>query len=209
MKKYAVALAILSTLSTAAFAEGDPVAGQAKAATCLACHGMDGNSQIDLYPKIAGQHQDYLIKQITEFKLAGQTGGAEGRHDPVMSGMAMMLASEQDITDVAAFYASQTISPGKPASAEAQAQGQALYLGGDPKRQITACVACHGTDGSGMSLAGYPALASQHTGYLKAQMEKFRSGARHNDLNGMMSDVAAKLSDDDIAVLAEYISSMP
>ncbi len=208
MKKFAVALAVLSTLSTSAMAEGDPVAGQAKAATCIACHGMDGNSPIDLYPKIAGQHQDYLIKQITEFKLAGQTGGAQGRHDPVMSGMAMMLASEQDIADVAAYYAGQTLAPGAAASEEAVSRGEALYLGGDPARQITACAACHGADGKGMSLAGYPAIASQHGAYLKGQLEKFRQGQRHNDLNGMMGDVAKKLSDDDIAILAEYIQGM-
>ncbi|SHI01806.1 c-type cytochrome [Ferrimonas marina] len=208
MKKFVVALAVLSSISTTAMAQGDASAGQAKAATCVACHGMDGNSPIDMYPKIAGQHVDYLIKQINEFKLAGQTNGEQGRHDPVMSGMAMMLATEQDVADVSAWYASQSISPGAEVSAEIADQGHALYMGGDPERQITACVACHGVDGQGMSLAGYPAVASQHTGYLKAQLEKFRSGARHNDLNGMMGDIAKKLTDEEIELLAQYINSM-
>ncbi len=208
MNKFAVALAALTAFSTPAWATvGDAVAGQAKATTCVACHGTDGNSPIDMYPKLAGQHEGYLFKQLKEMKLAAMTGGKEGRHDPVMSPMAMMLATDQDIADVAAFYASQIPSAGQAGERAAVSAGKKLYLGGDPQRQITACVACHGVNGNGMGLAGYPAVAGQHGSYIKAQLEKFRSGARHNDMNGMMSDVAKRLTDADIEHLAQYINA--
>ncbi len=207
MKKFAVVFAVLSMFSTLAQAEGNAEAGKAKAITCIACHGADGNSPIDMYPKIAGQHTGYLVKQLTEFRQAAQTGGQQGRMDPIMSGMAMAL-SDEDIADVAAFFASQQISQGPAADAAVLEKGRQLYMGGDASRQITACVACHGVKGEGMSLAGYPAVADQHPAYLKAQLEKFRSGARNNDLNGMMGGVAKNLSDEDIAVLSQYLSAI-
>ncbi|MBY5993382.1 c-type cytochrome [Ferrimonas balearica] len=207
MKKFAVVFAVLSMFSTLAQAEGDAQAGQTKAVTCIACHGMDGNSPIDMYPKIAGQHTGYMVKQLKEFRQAAQTGGQEGRHDPVMSGMAMAL-SDEDIADISAYFASQQISAGPAAAEEVQERGHQLYMGGDAARQITACVACHGVKGEGMSLAGYPALASQHPTYLKIQLEKFRDGSRHNDMNGMMGGVAKNLTDEDIAILSQYISAL-
>ncbi|WP_298440812.1 c-type cytochrome [uncultured Ferrimonas sp.] len=207
MKKFAVVLAAAAAFSTPTMAAGDAAAGQAKAGTCVACHGADGNSPIDLYPKLAGQHEGYLLKQLKDLKQAAMTGGKEGRNDPVMSPMAMMLATEQDMADVAAYFASQKVSAGSAADAEVIAAGEKLYLGGDPERQITACVACHGVTGQGMEMAGYPALAGQHGGYIKGQLQKFRSGARNNDMNGMMSDISKRLSDDDIAALAQYLNA--
>ncbi|MBW3141375.1 c-type cytochrome [Ferrimonas balearica] len=207
MKKFAVVFAVLSMFSTLAQAEGNPEAGKAKAVTCIACHGADGNSPIEMYPKIAGQHTGYLVKQLMEFRQAAKTGGQEGRNDPIMSGMAMAL-SDEDIADVSAYFASQAISEGPAADAAVQEKGHQLYMGGDASRQITACVACHGVKGEGMGLAGYPALADQHPAYLKAQLEKFRSGDRNNDMNGMMAGVAKNLSDEDIAILAQYISAI-
>ncbi|WP_035387196.1 c-type cytochrome [Ferrimonas senticii] len=207
MKKYAVVLAAMAAFSSPLLAQGDAAAGEAKAATCVACHGADGNSPIDIYPKLAGQHQAYLLKQLIELKQAAMTGGKQGRNDPVMSPMAMVLATEQDMADVAAFYASQTISAGNAAEPALIAKGKQLYLGGDAERKITACVACHGVNGEGMELAGYPVLAKQHSGYLKSQLEKFRSGVRNNDLNGMMGDVAKRLSDDDINALAAFMNA--
>lgn len=207
MKKLAVAFTVLSMFTTFAQAEGNAEAGKAKAATCIACHGMDGNSLVDMYPKIAGQHVGYMSKQLKEFRLSAQTGGKEGRHDPIMSGMAVAL-SDQDIADLSAYFNSQKISEGKAVDPELFEKGKKLYMGGDLERQVTACVACHGANGEGMNLAGYPALASQHAVYLKGQLEKFRSGARNNDLNGMMSGVAEKLTDEDINILSQYIGSL-
>ena len=208
MKKFALALSVLAAVSCTVQAQGDAEAGkQVASTTCLACHGMDGNSLVNLYPKLAGQHAGYLEKQLKEFKQGAMTGGKQGRNDPIMAGMVMTL-TEQQMADVSAFYAEQKVSAGKTIDAATEAAGKKLYMSGDANRGITACVACHGVNGEGMNLAGYPALHGQHPEYLKSQLEKFRSGARANDMNGMMSGVAKPLSDDDIALLSDYISSL-
>jgi len=205
MKKLALALSVLASISTPAVAEGNPEAGKTKAIVCSACHGVDGNSLIDMYPNLAGQQPTYLKKQLHDFRSAAQTGGEKGRNDPIMGGMAMML-SDQDVEDVAAFYASQTL-----AVIEVQnipASGEQLYKGGDMVRGITACIACHGPDGSGSELAGFPAIGGQHANYLKIQLNKFHDASRNNDMNGMMQDIAVKLTSEDVDALSQYISSL-
>ncbi len=194
----------LSAVVTANAAQGDAEAGKGKTAMCAACHGPDGNSLVPMYPKLAGQSASYLVKQLTEFKLGMTSAGKSGRVDPVMGGMAMAL-SEHDIADVSAFYASQKSTAG---NGVANAEGKKLYLGGNAEMEVTACVACHGINGKGMPSAGFPALASQNAEYLKSQLEKFRSGARNNDLNGMMQGVAANLTDEEITALSQYMSSL-
>ncbi|QFU20502.1 cytochrome c4 [Shewanella eurypsychrophilus] len=205
MKKLALALSVLASISSPAMAEGDAEAGKTKAIVCSACHGVDGNSMIDMYPKLAGQQATYLIKQLHDFRSAAKTGGKEGRNDPIMGGMAVML-SDQDIENVAAYYSSQaqTVAEVK----DIPALGEQLYKGGDMTRGITACIACHGPEGKGMELAGFPAIAGQHANYLKIQLNKFSDTNRNNDLNGMMQDIANKLNSDDIEALSKYISSL-
>lgn len=194
----------LSAVATANAAEGNAEAGKSKTAMCAACHGADGNSLVPMYPKLAGQSASYLVKQLTEFKLGMTSAGKAGRVDPVMGGMAMAL-SDQDMADVAAFYASQKITAG---SGSDNAIGKKLYLGGNAEMEVTACVACHGINGKGMPSAGFPALASQNAEYLKIQLEKFRDGSRNNDLNAMMQGVAANLTDEEITALSQYMSSL-
>ena len=205
MKKFIITILLgLSAVATANAAEGNAEAGKNKSAMCAACHGADGNSLVPMYPKLAGQSANYLVKQLIEFKQGMTSGGKSGRVDPVMGGMAMAL-SEQDMADVAAFYASQEISAG---TGNADALGKKLYLGGNAEMEVTACVACHGVNGKGMPSAGFPALASQNAEYLKIQLEKFRIGSRNNDHNGMMQGVAANLTDEEISALSQYIASL-
>ena len=109
MKKLALALSVVATMSSPAMAEGNAEVGKTKVIVCSACHGVDGNSMIDMYPKLAGQHPAYLEKQLKEFRSAMQTGGKEGRMDPIMGGMSIAL-SDTDIADISAFFASQTQS---------------------------------------------------------------------------------------------------
>lgn len=206
MKKWLLLLGLAAGFGQFAYAEGDPEAGELKAATCAACHGNDGNSMIPMNPKIAGQHEGYLIKQLTEFRLASQTGGEEGRNNAVMNGMAAGL-SDQDIADLAAWYASQTMTKGETPEDVIEA-GKALYTGGDLERGITACIACHGPRGNGMELANFPDISGQHSEYTKAQLEQFRSGQRANDMNGMMRDIAKKLTDEDIRILSLYVAGL-
>ncbi|AQS35355.1 cytochrome c553 [Shewanella psychrophila] len=205
MKKLALALSVLACISSPAMAEGNAEAGKTKAIVCSACHGVDGNSMIDMYPKLAGQQATYLIKQLHDFRSAAKTGGKEGRNDPIMGGMALML-SDQDIEDVAAYYSSQTKAVVEVK--DIPALGEQLYKGGDVTRGITACIACHGPEGAGTELAGFPDIGGQHANYLKIQLNKFSDTNRNNDLNGMMQDIANKLNSDDIEALSKYISSL-
>lgn len=158
------------------------------------------------YPKIAGQHAGYLEKQLKDFKLAMGTGGAQGRNDPVMGGMAMPL-TEQDMADLAAYYASLPISDNTTPESSIEI-GQTLYRFGDAERGVTACTACHGPRGNGTSLSGFPKISGQNAEYVKLQLEKFRDGQRVNDMNAMMRAVAAKLTDDEITALSQYVGGL-
>lgn len=205
MKKLAIALSIIAVTSTPALAEGNAEAGKTKAVTCAACHGADGNSVISMYPKLAGQHAAYLEKQLHDFKHSAQTAGKQGRMDPIMAGMSLPL-SDQDIKDVSAFFASQQQTQAD--IKDVPALGKQLYQGGDPSRGITACIACHGPNGNGAELAGFPKIGGQHADYIKIQLEKFHNSSRANDLNGMMQDVAKKLTPTDIQALSSYIANL-
>lgn len=206
MKKLGLLVCLSLGLTSAVFAKGDPEAGKAKSMVCAACHGNDGNSMIPMNPKIAGQHEGYLYKQLSEFKLASQTGGKEGRNNAVMNGMAEPL-SDQDMKDLAAYFASQDLKAGETPEDVIEA-GEQLYRGGDEERGITACIACHGPDGKGMGLAGFPVISGQHAEYTKSQLEMFKSGQRNNDHNGMMRDIAKKLTDEDINILSKYVAGL-
>lgn len=207
MRKIVIPLALLLGFASQATAvEGNVEAGKAKSATCAACHGPDGNSPTDMYPKIAGQHASYIFKQLKEFKLGASTGGKEGRNNAVMAGMVAAL-SEQDMKDLAVFYASQTMKPGSTPE-DVVAEGQQLFRAGDAARGIPACIACHGPRGVGHSLAGFPKISFQHAAYVKTQLESFRNGSRANDMNGMMRDISKKLTDHDIEVLSKYVGGL-
>lgn len=176
---------------------GDVAEGKIKAATCAACHGEDGNALVAIYPSLAGQGEAYLVKQITEFK----TGV---RQDPVMAGMVAALSAD-DIQNISAYFASQTLNP---AMAETSARGKQLYMSGDAKAGITACIACHSINGKGMDKAGFPSVAGQSATYLKSQLEKFRTKARTNDTNSMMQNIAIKLTKKDLDAVASYMASL-
>ncbi|MCY7295434.1 c-type cytochrome [Alteromonas sp. a30] len=206
MKKLLTLLVVSTCLVPAAIAQGNAEAGKAKSATCAACHNADGNSMLPVNPKLAGQHAKYLEKQLKEFRLASQTGGKEGRNNPVMNGMAAAL-SDQDIADLAAYFSSQEAKAGATPE-DKVVQGEKLYRGGDMERGLTACIACHGPRGNGTGLAGFPDISGQHAEYTKIQLQQFRDGKRANDLNGMMRDIAKRLTDEDIEVLSQYVEGL-
>jgi cytochrome c553 len=194
----AATLALLAASSTA-LAEGDVEAGKQAAAACAACHGMDGNSTDPQYPKIAGLGERYLVKQLREYQ--DQT-----RENAIMAGMVAAL-SEQDVENLAAYFASQARTEGV-ADAELVEAGQALYRGGDLDRQIAACTACHGPSGNGIPGAAFPGLAGQHQDYVAAQLKAFRVGARANDPQEMMRDIAVRLTDNDIRAISSYVQGL-
>ncbi|MGL1956645.1 MAG: cytochrome c4 [Colwellia sp.] len=176
---------------------GKVKAGQEKSVMCASCHGVDGNSVVPSYPTLAGQSANYLAKQLADFK-----SGA--RVDPVMVGMVVAL-SNTDMDDLAAYFAVQKAKDGAGETSEV---GHKLYLGGDAAKGITACIACHGIKGKGMSQAGFPSIAGQNSDYLKNQLMSFRDGSRVNDTNNIMGNIAIKLSDSDIKELVQYMSSL-
>ncbi|WP_407331874.1 c-type cytochrome [Enterovibrio sp. 27052020O] len=204
MKKLALLLTLIASFT--AYAQGDAEAGKAKSTTCAACHGPDGNSLIPANPVLAGQHEKYLLKQLKEFKLGMTSGGEQGRYNAVMAGMVAAL-SEQDMADLAAYYASQTAKPGATPESSIDL-GEQIYLAGDAERGIAACIACHGPRGNGTSLSGFPKISGQHADYVKAQLMAFRDGTRNNDLNGMMRIVATKLSDKEIDAISQYVGGL-
>ena len=193
--------ALLLSMPVLAWSAGDPLTGQARAAGCQGCHGADGNSFTPMFPRLAGQTVDYLKKQLTDFK-----SGA--RKDSTMAAFVMAL-SDQDIQDIAAWYASQ-----KPAANTSQApaerlqRGRKLYLGGDSYKKVPACSSCHGPEGHGIVAAGFPALAGQHAAYSLKQLKDFAAGSRDNDANRMMRDIASRLSPKEIEALAEYMATL-
>ncbi|WP_397533983.1 c-type cytochrome [Roseateles sp.] len=183
---------------TQAPAKADLVKGQAIATQmCVACHTADGSRGSPANPILAGQHADYLFKQLTEFK--------EGkRKNAVMSGMVAALTPE-DMKNVAAFYASKTAKPGFAKDKTLVALGEKIYRGGISDRAIPACAACHSPNGAGMP-AQYPRLAGQHSDYTELQLNTFRSGARAN--NASMVAIAAKMNDREIKAVSDYIAGL-
>ncbi|EFP97206.1 c-type cytochrome [Vibrio caribbeanicus] len=204
MNKLVLIASLLASCSISA--QGSIEAGKTKSLTCAACHGADGNSQIPMYPKLAGQHEKYLEKQLREFKLGMTSGGKQGRVNAVMGGMAMVL-SEQDMADLAAYYASLTTSYNTTPENVVEA-GKVLYTAGDAERGLPACVACHGPRGNGTELSGFPKISGQHADYIKSQLQMFRDGVRGNDMNAMMRDVAKKLTDEEIETLSQYVGGL-
>jgi len=198
MKKVLISI-ILSVGLISAVQAGDMAAGKTKAATCGACHGADGNSLAPNFPKIAGQGERYLVKQITEIKNGD-------RQVPEMMGFVMGL-SETDIADIAAFYASQTAGGGAadPALVEA---GKSIFLGGNEATGVPACIACHGADGKGMAAAGFPRVAGQHAAYTEKQLTDFYNAKRTNDASSVMRDIASRMHMDEIKAVSSYIQGL-
>lgn len=200
MKKVIAGLVVAMGMSSAAFAAGNVAAGQEKAMMCGGCHGMDGNSMVANFPKLANIGEKYLIKQMQDIK-----SGA--RAVPEMTGL-LDAMSDQDLEDVAAFFASQKRGVNQ-ASAEGIEKGQQLYRAGNKATGAAACTACHGPTGAGIELAVFPALGGQHAAYIEKQLQMFRSGDRNNDGDSaIMRSIAAKLSDAEIKAVANYISGL-
>ena len=198
--KTLVTVCAMLALTSVSVAAGNAGAGKAKAANCVGCHGVNGNSTNPVWPKLAGQHAAYISKQLADFK-AGKK-----RSDPLMGSQVAGL-SPQDMDDLGAYFAKQTGSQGAT-DEKLAAAGEKLYRGGNKKKGVAACIACHGPTGAGNPAAKFPKLSGQHAAYVEKAMQDFRSGARHNDMNKMMQNVAEKMSDKEIKAVASYISGL-
>jgi cytochrome c553 len=200
MKNYLIIICLLIFTSTYSFAvEGDSAKGKTLSQTCTACHSVDGNSTNPIWPKLAGQHASYIVKQLNDFKKGNRVNGL----------MAAMVAplSEQDMIDLGAYFSTQktTLGAAKPELIEI---GELIYRAGDHKTGVPACMACHGPNGAGNPTAIYPALSGQHAEYISIQLNMFKAEKRNNDPNNMMRTVARSLTDLQIEAVSQYIQGL-
>jgi cytochrome c553 len=198
----ALCLAVLGGLSSppSIAQPGSADAGQAKSAICASCHGADGNSVTPEWPSLAGQHATYIIRQLEAYR-SGE------RQDVGMQNFAATL-SEQDMSDIAAYFSSQALRP-KGADPALVGLGEEIYRGGLPERSIPACIACHGPTGSGNPLAAYPRVGGQHAIYTLGTLRSYGSGARRSDGEAQtMRNVAELLLEDEMRAVASYIQGL-
>ncbi|MFM0039742.1 c-type cytochrome [Paraburkholderia strydomiana] len=187
-------------------AKPDVNRGQAIAVqVCASCHGADGNSAGGAYPKLAGQHPEYLVKQLQDFKI--QPGAKQpARNNAIMAGMAAAL-SEQDMVNVAAYFASQTPKPGYAHNKNTVALGQRIYRGGIADKGVPACASCHGPTGQGIP-SQFPRMSGQWAEYSVAQLAAFTQGPGARNNNEAMHTIASRLSDSEIKAVADYIAGL-
>ncbi|STX50119.1 cytochrome c4 [Legionella busanensis] len=198
MKKIVFAITIMSTFAVQA--ADKTLVAPAKAATCVACHGPEGNSTNPLWPNIAGQHALYLEKQLYDYKKV------KTRNVPVMTAIAATL-TDQDIKELSTYYAKLPLTQGATPQKYVK-QGEAIYRGGDLSKHITACIACHGPKGTGNAQANFPVLSGQHAQYTISQLQAFKEGKRSNDLNEIMRDISHRMSPEDMEAVAYYIQGL-
>jgi cytochrome c553 len=201
--KLVATLSLVAVLgwSGTALAAGNKEAGQAKAATCGACHGMDGDSIANPeWPNLAAQGEAYIVKQLKGFR-------ANQRANPLMTPMAMTL-TDQDSEDVAAYFSSQALHPMGQTDPAKLAVGQRLFRGGNQATKVAPCSGCHGPNGAGNPAAAYPRIGGQHAAYVALQLRAFKAGTRQTDPNSMMRTIAAALSEEEIDAVASYIQGL-
>ena len=181
--------------------DGSAEAGKARALTCTACHGPEGNSASPMWPNIAGQNAPYLLAQLKAFKDGS-------RVDPLMSSQAMML-SDEDMANLAVYFESLPAAAQSIADESLLERGEALYRGGNKEDKTSACLACHGPTGRGNPAAKYPSLQGQHAAYTAKQLNAYADRARTTDgKTRIMQDIAANLDKDDIAALSSYVQGL-
>ena len=200
---------------------GDASAGKGKAAACVACHGEGGNSVVPTFPKLAGQGERYLYKQMKDIQCGFLSADDQkarkctGRSVPTMAGQ-LDGKSDQDLADIAAYFASQPHSGGQARKDDMLARGESIYRAGIPSVGVAACMGCHSPTGLGNAPAGFPAIGGQHADYIEAQLRAFRAAAdgsteniRNNDGDTqMMRSVVKHMSDNDIKAVANYIAGL-
>jgi cytochrome c553 len=194
---------ILLLITNTGLAMGNNNVGRATTAPCATCHGQDGRSLNPAWPNLAGQHADYLVKQLYDLKLD------TSRHvDHAMAPFISQLTDE-DIQNIADFYAQKPLPPGTHRLRRKNTRGEELYRQGDANKHILACVTCHGVSAKGNGMPGFPSLAGQHIDYTIRQLEAFKTNERQNDPGHTMQMVTAAMSPEDIYAIAYYLASLP
>ncbi len=189
--------AMVLATATQTQAAGSASAGKIKAESCAGCHGEDGNGNVPMFPKLSAQKTTYLIKQLNDFKSGN-------RPEPTMSAMAAAM-SDEDMADLSAYFAEQKL---KAEPVSTNERGRTLFLAGNPDVGLPACTGCHGPEAKGNEPAAFPALRGQYSAYIAKTLHDFKTESRYNDRNKMMRSVADRLSDEEIAAVADYLAGM-
>lgn len=203
LRSILVVLSLVSALP--ATAAGNAEAGRSKAQVCVGCHGADGNAASPINPKLAGQHAGYLLRQLKNFK--------SGRRDnAIMKGQVANL-SDQDMQDLAAYYAGLTMSQGAAPDAAKRQLGERIYRGGNETKGVAACMSCHSPNGAGNLPANFPVLGGQNEAYTSKTMKDFRDGKVRgaddkDEAAKTMHTIAKKMSDQEIEAVAHYIAGL-
>ncbi len=214
--KWVSSMAVLTALalSNQIFAETAPETGKTKGdadkgqqiatQVCAGCHNPDGNSVIPTNPSLAGQHAEYIIKQLENFK--SREGKPAERESPIMGAMAAPLSAE-DMKNLGAYYAQQTPKPGAAKDKSLAVQGEKIYRGGNLESSVPACASCHSPNGVGIP-PNYPRVAGQHSEYILAQLRAFRTEERTKDPNNVMHMIASRMSEREMRAVSEFISGL-
>lgn len=201
MKAIQIGVIVLALSGLVSFAANaaDVEAGKAKSAACAACHGVDGNSSNGMWPSLAGQHANYIYKQLTDFKAGRRVNASMA---PMVVGL-----NDDDMKNLAAYYESQRAKP-VAFDGEMIAKGESIYRGGITETQVAACMGCHSPSATGNGPAGWPSLKGQHPEYIVAQLQSFKQGTRANDTGKMMRNVVVRMSELEMKSVAAYIAGI-
>lgn len=195
------ALVVLCALIAATPVLGEEVelarARKIVAGSCFLCHGMQGESATELSPRLAAQNENYIAKQLANFK-SGE------RRSSAMQPMVGAL-TPQDMRALGAYFSKQKSEPHPTVDARLAAQGMFIYRQGGKATEVAACVGCHGERGHGTE--NLPRLAGQVAPYLATQLKNFGARVRTND-NAVMHTIAARMTDEEIVAVAEYLSGL-
>jgi cytochrome c553 len=213
-----ILIALIISVGLVGIAVADAAAGKDKSTACVACHGEGGNSLLATFPKLAGQNANYLFKQMKNIQCGALSADEQKAQKCIARSVPTMIGqldnfNDEDLTDIADYFASQTIS-GSQANADLVVKGEEIYRAGIRAKNVAACTACHSPTGQGNGPAGFPALGGQHADYVAAQLKAFRAAAdglpgRDNDGDiKIMRDIAYSLSDSEIDAVSSYISGL-
>ena len=164
--------------------------------SCFLCHGAQGESTSEIFPRLAGQHAEYVAKQLEAFK-SGQ------RKSTTMADMVAKLTPDEMLA-LGRYYEKMPTQPTPAKEPQLAAMGQYIYQNGNKFSGVPACASCHGPDAQGT--ATLPRLASQIPGYIHTQLKSFNKRDRTND-NAVMHAVVEKMTELEMVVVAEFVSS--
>lgn len=200
-KAILTAFMLICAVSTNLHAAGNAKAGEEKSMSCQGCHGTDGNSPASMWPTLAGQSENYLIKQIKDFQSGART-------DDTMPSMVSGL-SDQDIADISAYFSSKKAKASGASDDEGLITlGKKIFKGGNSESRLMACAGCHGANAQGNNAAKFPSLIGQQSEYVLNQLQNFASGTRSNDMNKMMRNIATRMSQKEMEAVAAYLATL-